>query len=194
MMARLLPDTDPLQKVTIIPRGQALGATEQVPTIERHNIRRGYLLNRIAVTLGGRAAELVAFNELSSGAAADLKGVTRMARLMVCQWGMSERIGPVYIPQGEEHPFLGREIASVKTYSEETSRQIDEEIHRIVAEQEQRAVETLRSRRHDLDALAAALLEHETLDAAAVDRILEGSGTKANEPEPATEPTSVAQS
>ena len=176
MMARILPDTDPLQKVTIIPRGRALGATEQVPAIERHNIRRGYLLNRIAVTLGGRAAERVVFNEVSNGAAADLKQVTRLARLMVCQWGMSDRIGPVYYPEGEEHPFLGKEIAQPKTFSEETARTIDAEIHRILSEQEQRALETLTSRRDDLDALAAALLEHETLDREMVDGVL---GTRA---------------
>ncbi|MEJ2633854.1 MAG: ATP-dependent zinc metalloprotease FtsH [Calditrichia bacterium] len=172
LVARLLPDTDPLQKVTIIPRGRALGVTEQVPEIDRHNFRRRYLLNRICVMLGGRASEKIVFNELTNGAASDLKQVTGLARRMVCQWGMSDKLGPVYFRQGEEHPFLGRELAEQKDFSEHTSQIIDEEIQRIINEMEEKAVDLLKSNRDKLDALANALLEHETLDREGVDKAL----------------------
>jgi cell division protease FtsH len=173
LLAKLLPDTDPLQKVTIIPRGRALGVTEQIPASDRHNFRRKYLMNRIAVMLGGRAAEQLVFGDITNGAASDLKAVTTLARRMVCQWGMSEKLGPVMFKLGEEHVFLGREIAQQKDFSEETSRVIDEEIHGIVTEMELKATETLKSNRGKLDALAAALFEHETLDSHDVDRILD---------------------
>jgi cell division protease FtsH len=172
LLAKLLPDTDPLQKVTIIPRGRALGVTEQVPASDRHNLRRAYLLNRIAVMLGGRAAEQLVFGDITNGAASDLKAATILARRMVCQWGMSEKLGPVMFRLGEEHLFLGRELAQPKDFSDETARIIDEEIHRIVFEMEQKAMETLKSNRAKLDALADALLEQETLDNEQVDHIL----------------------
>ena len=172
LLAKLLPDTDPLQKVTIIPRGRALGVTEQIPDSDRHNFKRGYLLNRIAVTLGGRAAEKIVFNDVTNGAASDLKAVTSLARRMVCQWGMSDKIGPVMFRLGEEHMFLGRELAQQKDFSEDTARIIDEEIQRIVTEMEEKAINTLRTNRAKLDALAAALMEHETLENNEVDRIL----------------------
>ena len=172
LLAKLLPDTDPLQKVTIIPRGRALGVTEQLPASDRHNLRRGYLLNRIAVMLGGRAAEQLVFSDITNGAASDLKAATTLARRMVCQWGMSEKLGPVMFRLGEEHPFLGRELAQQKDFSDLTARIIDEEIHAIVSGMEQRAQETLKNNRGKLDALAQALLEHETLEGADVDRIL----------------------
>jgi cell division protease FtsH len=172
LLAKLLPDTDPLQKVTIIPRGRALGVTEQIPASDRHNLRRGYLLHRIAVMLGGRAAEQLVFGDITNGAASDLKAATTLARRMVCQWGMSEKLGPVMFRSAEEHLFLGRELAQPKDFSDETAHIIDEEIHAIVAEMEQKARETLKDNRDKLDALAAALLEHETLDNDEVDGIL----------------------
>jgi cell division protease FtsH len=182
LLAKLLPDADPLQKVTIIPRGRALGVTEQIPASDRHNLRRDYLLNRIAVMLGGRAAEQLVFGEITNGAASDLKAVTSLARKMVCQWGMSEKLGPVMFRLGEEHIFLGREMAQQKDFSEETARIIDEEIQGIVSGMEKKSTEKLKENRKKLDAIAEALLEHETLDNADVNRILgasdRGSGVK----------------
>ncbi len=172
LMAKLLPDTDPLQKVTIIPRGRSLGATEQVPETDRHNYKKHYLLSRIAVTLGGRSAEQVVFRELTNGAANDLKVVTQLARKMVCQWGMSDKLGPVYFKQGEEHLFLGREMAQQKDFSENSAKIIDEEIQRIIMEMENKAIDLLKKNRDKLDALAHSLLEHETLENEDVDKLL----------------------
>jgi cell division protease FtsH len=125
LLAKLLPGADPLQKVTIIPRGQSLGATEQIPEEERHNIKRSYLLNRLAIMLGGRAAEKIMFEDVSTGAADDLKKATELARRMVCQWGMSEKLGPVTFRLGETHPFLGRELTESRDFSEHTARLIE---------------------------------------------------------------------
>ena len=172
LLAELLPDTDPLQKVTIIPRGRSLGVTEQIPAFDRHNLKRQYLMSRIAVALGGRASEKVVFGDISSGAASDLKQVTKLARHMVCQWGMSEKIGPVMFKQGEEHPFLGRELTVPKDFSEHTAEIIDEEIHDIVESMEKKAIKMLSENRTKLDALAEGLLENETLEKSQIDWIL----------------------
>lgn len=172
LMAKRIPNADPLQKVTIIPRGRALGATEQTPEEERHNFTRQYLLDRIAIMMGGRAAEKLIFDDFTNGAAGDLKQVTRLARKMVTQWGMSEHVGPVFYRSGEEHPFLGRELAQTKDFSDETGRIIDQEVQKIITEMEKRAAETLRQEREHLDQLANALLEHETLENEDIERIL----------------------
>lgn len=108
LMAELLPEADPLQKVSIIPRGQALGATEQIPEEDRHNLKRSYLLDRIAILLGGRSAEKIVFDDISTGAGDNLKKATQLARRVVCQWGMSEKLGPLTFKHGEPHPFPGR--------------------------------------------------------------------------------------
>jgi cell division protease FtsH len=173
LIAKLLPGTDPLQKVTIIPRGRALGATEQIPEIERHNLKRQYLLDRIAVSLGGRAAEKIVFDEYTNGAESDLKAVKNIAKKMICQWGMSERLGPVTFKVGEEHPFLGRELTEAKDFSEYTARIIDEEIQRIIQEMEQKSENILKANRVKLDALAEALLENETLEKTQINWILD---------------------
>jgi cell division protease FtsH len=178
LMAELLPDADPLQKVTIIPRGRSLGATEQIPQEERHNIKRSYLLDRLAIMLGGRAAEKIVFEDVSTGAADDLKKATELARRMVCQWGMSDKIGPVTFRLGETHPFLGRELTESRDFSEHTARLIDEEIQSIVGNMEKKAEEMLGANRDSLDALSEQLLKHETLTKEEVDKILkETSGT-----------------
>ncbi len=174
MMAALLPHADPLQKVTIIPRGQSLGATEQMPEEERHNLSRSYLLDRIAVMLGGRAAERLVFGDITTGAADDLKRVTRIARRMVCQWGMSDAVGPVAFQAGDPHPFLGRELAQSKDFSEFTAKTIDAEIRRIVQEREEKARRILSEHREELERIARALLEKETLTPGQVGRIMEG--------------------
>jgi cell division protease FtsH len=180
LLAKLLPGADPLQKVTIIPRGQSLGATEQIPEEERHNIKRSYLLNRLAIMLGGRAAEKIMFEDVSTGAADDLKKATELARRMVCQWGMSDKIGPVTFRVGETHPFLGRELTESRDFSEQTARLIDEEIRAIVGDMEKKAEETLADNRDSLDALTDQLLEHETLSKEEVDNILEETSAEVN--------------
>lgn len=185
LVAKLLPHADPLQKVTIIPRGRALGVTEQMPLKDRYNYSRQYMLDRIAITLGGRAAELLVFGDITSGAANDLKQVTEIARKMVTQWGMSDKIGPVAFRLGEEHPFLGKEMATPKDFSDFTAKMIDEEVKRIVVEMEQKARRLIEENRNKLDAIAHALLIHETITAREIDRLV---GEPMNE-----EPESVEQ-
>lgn len=181
LVAKLLPGADPVTKVTIIPRGRALGVTEQIPDADRYNYNKKYILNRIAIMLGGRAAEQIVFDDITSGAANDLKQVTNIARKMVTQWGMSEKIGPVSFKVGEEHQFLGREMAQPKDFSEHTARVIDDEIKRIVTEMEETARTLLEENRNKLDALAHALLVHETITSDELDRLI-GQKTN-NEPE-----------
>jgi cell division protease FtsH len=176
LVARLLPSTDPVHKVTILPRGRALGVTQQLPEDDRYHYPRAYLVNRLCVALGGRVAERIVFNDISSGAQSDLKHVTELAEKMVCQWGMSEKIGPMTFPRGEEHPFLGMKLAEEKTFSEEMAWLIDQEIAALIRGAEGKAVELVSSNRSKLDALAAALLEEETLDGARVDEILAAAG------------------
>jgi len=172
LVAKLLPGTDPVHKVTIIPRGMALGITQQLPEDDRHHYPKSYLINRLSVVLGGRVAERLVFNDISTGAQSDLKMVTELAEKMVCQWGMSERIGPVTFSRGEEHPFLGMKLAQEKTFSEEMAWLIDQEIAAVIKDAEERAMEILSTNRPKLDALAMALFEEETLDSARIDSIL----------------------
>ena len=172
LTAHFLPEADPLEKVSIIPRGRSLGATEQIPEEDRHNLGLAYLESRIAVMLGGRAAEKVVFDDLTSGAGDDLKNATQLAQRMICQWGMSEKLGPTAFRRGEPHPFLGREMADHKDYSEHTARLIDEEIQRLTSEMEARSMEILREHRGELDELAHALLERETLSREEIEEIL----------------------
>ena len=172
LVALHMPNADPLQKVTIIPRGGSLGVTEQAPEKERYNMKKQYLLDRIAITLAGRAAENIKFEDVSTGAGDDLKKATQLARRMVCQWGMSDEIGPVAFKQGEAHPFLGRELAENKDYSEHTARLIDEEVKMITLAMEKKATKVLQKNLDRLDALAAALLENETLSSDDIDAVL----------------------
>lgn len=172
LVARLLPSTDPVHKVTILPRGRALGVTQQLPEDDRYHYPRAYLVNRLCVALGGRVAERVVFNDVSSGAQSDLKTVTELAEKMVCQWGMSEKIGAMTFPRGEEHPFLGMKLAEEKTFSEEMAWMIDQEIAALIRAAEGKSLELVNANRNKLDALAAALLEEETLNGERVDEIL----------------------
>ena len=173
LLAKLLPGTDPIHKVTIIPHGMALGVTQQLPEDDRYYYPRSYLENRICVVLGGRAAERLVFGEVSTGAQSDLKMVTDLAEKMVCQWGMSEKVGPVAFSRGEEHPFLGRKLAEEKGFSEEMAWIIDQEITAFIHHGEEVADKLLRENRVRLDALATALQEEETLDSARVEEILQ---------------------
>ena len=180
LIAKFLSNTDPLQKVTIIPRGRALGVTEQIPAEDRYNLKKEYLLNRISVMLGGRASEKLVFDDISNGAANDLKQVSILARKMVCQWGMSDKLGPVYFKKGEEHMFLGKEIAQAKDYSESTAKIIDEEVQKIVTDMAKRAIDTLKKHRIELDALAHALLENETMEKEEIDWLLDKVSNRNN--------------
>ncbi|HUY92736.1 MAG TPA: ATP-dependent zinc metalloprotease FtsH [Pirellulales bacterium] len=170
LLAWLLPGADRLHKVTIIPRGRALGVTQLLPEEDRMNISESELHARLAFMMGGRAAEKLVFDEYSAGAEDDLKRATQLARRMVTHWGMSERLGPVAYRTSEEHPFLGKEIQEYREFSEETAHVIDEEVARILHEAAERARVLLSDNRDKLDKLANTLAEHEILD----DREIEG--------------------
>ncbi len=172
LVADFLPGTDPVHKVTIIPRGRALGLTQQLPLDDKYNYSREYLVNRITILLGGRAAEEIVLNQQTTGAGDDLEKATEMARKMVCEWGMSDRLGPLTFGKNEEHIFLGREVTRQKDYSEETALVIDAEIKRIVVECAGRARQILEDNIEKLHALARALLERESLDGEEIARIL----------------------
>jgi cell division protease FtsH len=195
LTAVLLPYTDPLQKVTIIPRGRTLGATEQAPEKDRHNYSRSYLINRLQVMMAGRVAEKVIFNDITNGSAQDLKEATRLTRRMVCNWGMSDRIGPVTFTRGEEYSFLGRELAQERDFSEDTARIIDEEINRMITEAERATQSLIEDHRNELEAIANALLIHETLEKEDILRIMSGGSPRQKKREeiPAAEPGAVPE-
>jgi len=175
LVAKLLPGaTDPVHKVTIIPRGPALGLMQQLPDEDRYNASREYATNRIAIALGGRVAEELVFNEITSGASNDIEQATDLARRMVCEWGMSEALGPLSFGKREEQIFLGREIANHQDYSEQTAQQIDSEVRRIVTEQYTRVRGILGESLEALKRLAESLLEYETLDGAEINTLLAG--------------------
>ncbi|MFA5161370.1 MAG: ATP-dependent zinc metalloprotease FtsH [Elusimicrobiales bacterium] len=172
LVAKLIPGSDPVHKVSIIPRGPALGYTLQLPIEDRYMTTKSHILNRLAITLGGRAAEETVFGEITTGAHNDLAKVTAYAQEMVTEYGMSEKLGPVSLKKDSGEVFLGRDIARPQHYSDTTAREIDEEVFAIVQAAYVRAKELLSSRRDALDALAMKLLEKETVDAAEIDAIL----------------------
>ena len=172
LVARLLPGTDPVHKVTIIPRGRALGLTQQLPADDKYNYSRDYLVNRITILLGGRAAEEIVLQQRTTGAGDDLEKATEMARKMVCEWGMSDKMGPLTFGKSEEHIFLGREMSRAKDYSEDTAILIDSEIKRIVSECASRARQMIETNLEKLHTLARALLERESLDGEEIGTIL----------------------
>jgi cell division protease FtsH len=175
LVAKLIPGTDPIHKVTIIPRGRALGITQQLPMDEKHNYHREYLLNNIAILMGGRVAEELVLGHVSTGAGNDLERATDLARKMVCEWGMSEKLGPLTFGKREEMIFLGKEIAQHQDYSEHTAQEIDQEVRRFVIEAYERAKELVKSRIGALHALAATLLEREVLEGPEIDVIITGA-------------------
>src|SRR6266513_475519 len=175
LMAKLLPGTDPVHKVTIIPRGRALGLTMQLPTDDRHSYSKDFLYNSLAILMGGRVAEELIFNQVTTGAGNDLERATDLARKMVCEWGMSEELGPLTYGKKDEEIFLGREIATRRDYSEDIAIKIDTEVKRLVTENYERAKRILRDNMASLKALAEALLEKEVLEAAEIDQIIHGS-------------------
>lgn len=182
LIAKLLPGTDPLHKVTIIPRGRALGLTQQLPTDEKHTYPRQYLLNSIVILLGGRAAEALVLNDFTTGAGNDIERATDLARKMVCEWGMSDEMGPLAYGKKEEQIFLGREFAQHKDYSEETAERIDKEVSRIVEEGYDKAKQLLGDNIDILHGIANELLVKESLNADEVDAIMGIASAPQDEP------------
>jgi len=174
LVAKMIPETDPIHKVTIIPRGRALGITQQLPIDEKHTYPRDYLLNNIAVMMGGRAAEELVLNSQTTGAGNDIERATEIARKMVCEWGMSEKLGPLTFGQKEEQIFLGREFSQHRDYSEETARLIDNEVRAIVSQSYEKAKDILQRNMAILHQLANSLLEKEVLDGRQIDSIIKG--------------------
>jgi cell division protease FtsH len=167
-----VPGADPIHKVTIIPRGRALGATHQLPEEERHTLTEGYLEGRLAVMLAGRASEQLVLGSVSSGADNDIKQATALARMMVSRWGMSDEIGPVDVSDSEENPFLGREMAMPRHHGEATARRVDQAVHDLLIEAESTAQAVLERHRPAVEALIARLEAHETLDHDDIEAIL----------------------
>ena len=172
LVARLLPGADPIHKVTIIPRGRALGLTMQLPVDEKYAHARGYLLDRIAILFGGRVAEKLVFDEITTGAGNDIERASELARKMVCEWGMSDELGPLAYGKKEEHIFLGREIAQHRDYSEQTAQRIDAAVKQIIVEANDKVTRLLEENRDILTAIAAELLERETIMLEDIDRII----------------------
>ena len=172
LAARFLPYADPLHKVTIIPRGRALGLTQQLPEDDRHTYSREYLCDSIAILMGGRVAEELVFNQMTTGASNDIERATHLARRMVCEWGMSKELGPLSFGRKDEQVFLGRDIVQHRDYSENTAINIDREVRGLVEENYRRAKAILSEHIDLLNAVAQALLERETLDLKDLDQII----------------------
>jgi cell division protease FtsH len=179
LLAAMLPKAEPIHKVTIIPRGMALGLTQQLPVDEKHNYSRDYLEDQIAILLGGRIAEEITMGNVTTGAGNDLERATEMARRMVCEWGMSDAMGPLAFGKKEEQIFLGREIAQHQDYSEDTALHIDREVKKFITDNYARAYKLLLEHKEKIVALADALLVRETLDGDQVQRIAAGKTLEA---------------
>ncbi len=172
LVAWMIPEADPVHKVTIIPRGFSLGATHYLPVEDRVGINEPEVLARLTVAFGGRAAERLVYDDRTAGAAMDLKMATRMARMMVTQWGMSDKVGPVFFQGGDEHPFLGREMNEPRDHSEHTAQLIDEEVARILREADDRAFTILQDNRESLVKLTEALIEREVLSVKEIEDLI----------------------
>ena len=182
MLAVVLPNADPIHKVTIIPRGMALGLTQQLPVDEKHNYTREYLLDQIAILMGGRIAEEECLGSVTTGAGNDLERATDLARKMVCEWGMSDTMGPLTFGKKEEQIFLGREIAQHQDYSEDTAIKIDQEVRRIVSENFERARGAIIQHKDKVLTIADELLTREVLDGEQVQRVVRGEPLHAHVP------------
>ena len=187
LVAKLIPDADPIHKVTIIPRGSALGLTQQLPVDEKHTYPKEHLLTNIAILMGGRAAEEIVLNTQTTGAGNDIERASNLARKMVCEWGMSEELGPITFGKKEEQIFLGREISQHRDYSDETAKEIDEEVKKMVTTAYDRTCRMIRDNLDTIHAMANALLEKETLNSDDIDEIMahgqETPPEEKNEPE-----------
>jgi cell division protease FtsH len=192
LVAALLPHSDPVHKVTIIPRGMALGLTMQLPTDDRHNYYKNYLDTQVAILMGGRIAEELFLHQMSTGAGNDIERATELARKMVCEWGMSD-LGPVTFGKKEEQIFLGREISQHRDYSEATAIQIDEEVRKMVSRGYATAKGILSENRETLIRIAKALIEREVLDASEIKMLVEGQELPPIKPLPAKTDDGVQQ-
>ncbi len=191
LVSKFLPKADPIHKVTIIPRGMSLGVTHSLPVDERHTHSKEYLESVLAMLMGGRVAEILVFNQLDTGAGNDLERATKLAHKMVCNWGMSEKIGPVTFGKSEEHIFLGREIQKHQDFSDATAETIDSEVKAFVEQAEAKATQILSDNIDKLHALSEALLEKEIIDSHEVDIIIgRSSGTEETKETPAPTPES----
>ena len=177
LMAKLLPGTDPVHKVTIIPRGRALGMTMQLPIDDRHSYSKEFLYNTLSILFGGRVAEELIFKSVTTGAGNDIERATDLARKMVCEWGMSEKLGPLTFGKKDEEVFLGRDFGSKRDFSDQVALEIDKEVKRLVLESYERTTRMLTEHIHTLRALAEALLEKEVLDSIEIDQIVQGSSS-----------------
>jgi cell division protease FtsH len=186
VVAKLMPKTDPVHKVTIIPRGRALGVTMQLPQEDRYSMDREHLLQNIAVLFGGRIAEEIFMSQMTTGASNDFERATDLARRMVTQWGMSDNLGPMVYGENEGEVFLGRSITTHKNVSEATMQQVDAEIRRIVDQQYAHARRVIEENRDKVERMARALLEWETIDSDQVEDIM--AGREPRPPKPATAP------
>jgi cell division protease FtsH len=209
VVAKLLPKTDPVHKVTIIPRGRALGLTMQLPAEDRYSLDKNRILDTIAVLFGGRIAEEIFMHQMTTGASSDFERATEMARRMVTQWGMSDALGTMVYGENEGEVFLGRSVTTHKNISEATMQQVDAEIRRIIDQQYALARSLIEGNRDKVEAMAKALLELETLDADQIDDIMAGNPPRPPKPTqsskappppqdqaptaPATTPTQPAQ-
>jgi cell division protease FtsH len=187
LVARMLPKTDPVHKVTIIPRGRALGVTMQLPQEDRYSMDREQLLQNISVLFGGRIAEEVFMQQMTTGASNDFERATGMARRMVTQWGMSDELGPMVYGENEGEVFLGRSITTHKNVSEATMQKVDGEIRRIIDQQYALARKLIEDNRDKIEAMAKALLEWETIDADQINDIMDGRPPRP--PKPSGTPT-----
>jgi len=176
LVARMLPGTDPVHKVTIIPRGMALGVTQQVPLDDRHSYTREFIRNTLTIRFGGRAAEELVLGHVTTGAADDIEKATDWARKMVCEWGMSDKLGPMTFGKKEEQIFLGRDFTQLQDYSEHTAVEIDAEVRRIIQDCYQEAKDLLEQNIDVLHKITEVLLEKEVLDGAEIDDIIRQSG------------------
>jgi len=187
VVARLLPKTDPVHKVTIIPRGRALGLTMQLPAEDRYSMDKERILSTIAVLFGGRIAEEIFMNQMTTGASNDFERATDMARKMVTQWGMSDALGTMVYAENEGEVFLGRSVTTHKNISEATMQQVDTEIRRIIDQQYALARRLIEENRDKLETMAQALLEWETIDADQVNDIMEGKSPRPPKPSQSTQ-------
>jgi cell division protease FtsH len=193
LVAKLLPGTDPIHKVTIIPRGMALGLTQQLPMDEKHTYPRDYLLNNLVILFGGRVAEELVLEHMTTGAGNDIEKATDLVRRMVCEWGMSEKLGPMTFGKKEEEIFLGRDFTQKVDYSENTAIEIDAEVRRIIQESYQRAKDLLKANIGLLHKVAETLLEKEVLDGSEIDAIVrEFGGNGGNGGDPLTPSVAAA--
>ena len=174
VVALFTPEADPVHKVTIIPRGRALGVTMQLPLDEKHGYSKGYITGRLAIMMGGREAEELIFNEITTGASNDIERATNIAKKMVCEWGMSDKLGPMSFGKKNEEIFLGREIQSHRDYSEKTAQAIDDEVVKIIKKAQSDALKILKKKIKLLHLKANELLEHETIDEKDIQLLLKG--------------------